>query len=74
MSLLNQADKLNIPYRFHHRNAQLIAYCRTRIEVYNLIYKTIDERTYKYRPAILAGNQKIAAMLKELKEHEAEKE
>ncbi|MBD1391936.1 rhomboid family intramembrane serine protease [Mucilaginibacter glaciei] len=74
LKLLDEADKLNIPYRFHHRNAQLKAYCLLRIETYNLIYKSIDEKTFKYQAQIIANNDRILQMITELREHEKEGE
>ena len=72
IKLINEAEKLDIPNKFHQRNKTLKQYCLLRIKSYNLIYKFIDENTYKYQPQIDSCNRQIVAVLDNLKKENTE--
>jgi rhomboid protease GluP len=72
IKVISEAEKLDIPNKFHQRNKKLKQYCLLRIKSYNLIYKFIDENTYKYQPQIDSCNQQIVAILDDLKKENKE--
>ena len=67
IKIIDQADKLNIPDRFHQRNKKLKQYCELRVKSYSLIYKFLDENTFKYQSQIDSCNHQITAIIADLK-------
>jgi len=63
--VLEESQKLNIPEVYKDRNSRLIDYCELRIEVYELVYKSLEEETQQYEPAIKELNEKIKRILDE---------
>ncbi|TSD66826.1 rhomboid family intramembrane serine protease [Inquilinus sp. KBS0705] len=67
IKLVDEAEKLKIPDNFHKRDKKLRQYCEFRIKSYNLIYKVLDENTYKYQSQIDSCNREITAIIESLK-------
>jgi rhomboid protease GluP len=66
IQLLDEADKLNLPSKFHERNKILLEYCNLRIKSYELMYKAIEENSDKYNDQLEQYNNQIKAIIQEL--------
>lgn len=66
IKLLTDLDKLKLPEVIHVRNKKLIDYCNLRINVFNLMYKGVDEGSNTYNDSIEAYNIKINTIIKGL--------
>ena len=66
IKLLTDLDKLHLPDVIHTRNKKLIDYCNLRINVFNLMYKGVEEGTSTYNDSIEAYNKKIETIIKGL--------
>jgi rhomboid protease GluP len=67
VALLKNLNKLKLPRPLYDRNARLIEYCDLRNKSYELMYKTVDEQTDKYKDSTEAINKQISALIDELK-------
>lgn len=63
IKLLNKLDSLKLPNEFYERNKVLKHYCELRIKSYELIYKTISEKTKKYEVEITNYDAEIRAII-----------
>ena len=67
INLITNLDKLNLPVQIHDRNKILLHYCDLRIKSYDLLYKTISQKTKEYRVDIEAYNKEIMIIIDSLK-------
>ncbi len=66
-NLITNLNKLELPKEVHQRNEKLMAYCNLRINVFQLLYKSIEDSTKEYNDQITAYNYSIDSLLKTLK-------
>lgn len=67
LQLLEGVGQLELPTEIQQRNSQLIKYCNLRIKTYELIHRSITERTDKYQPEIESHVQEIDSIIFGLK-------
>jgi len=67
IDLLNGLEKLTLPEALHEQDRKLIHYCELRLKSYNLIYKSVDEGTDKYKDSLAIYNKDIEAIVNDLK-------
>ncbi|MBK0379380.1 rhomboid family intramembrane serine protease [Mucilaginibacter segetis] len=65
LKLLDEADELKLNDKLYLRNQKLRHYCELRIKCYNLMYKSIDERTHDYDTQIQDYNKQIQDIISE---------
>ncbi len=66
LQILNEIDEFQLPDEFHQRNLKLKEYCSTRIQSYELVFKSISEGTDIYNTEIEEANAKIESIINEL--------
>jgi len=66
IDLVKEADKLKLPEPLHAKNRKILEYCNLRVASMNLLYKTVDENTDKYKSELEALNIKIQNIVNEL--------
>ena len=66
-NLITNLNKMDLPDKIHQRNEKLIAYCNLRINVFQLLYKSIEDSTQLYNDQITADNYSIDSLLKSMK-------
>ena len=75
IDVLNSADSLQISDQIHERTQEMIRYCRLRIWMYELIYKSIDENSNQYDLQLRVYESEINSIIADLggKHHEIKK-
>ena len=66
LKLLDTIEKLDLPDVIQDRNKKLRDYCYLRIQMYNWMYKDIDESTSAYDEQVNDCATKIASIISEL--------
>ncbi len=68
IKLLNEVEALHLSELLHEQNQKLIHYCNLRIKSYELIYKSVDEDTDKYKKDLEIYEVQIQEIIKSLKQ------
>jgi rhomboid protease GluP len=66
LKLIDEIETLNLPEVIHERNKKLITYCNLRIKSYELIYKSINENTNRFKAEIQNYTSQIESLLNNL--------
>lgn len=67
LEMLDSLEKTNLPDVLHDNDKILINYCKLRIKSYNLLYKSVDESTDRYKDSIEFYNKRIQTTIDSLK-------
>lgn len=68
LKIMDEVDQLDLPEEYKKRNGLLREYCALRKQVYEKIYKAIEEETNQYDAEIDQLDQKIGEVLGKLNE------
>ena len=66
--LLNEMSNLKLPAAYNDRDNILLDYCNARLNLYNLLYKQVDENTDVYKDSINIYTSQIENLINELKQ------
>jgi len=68
IQLIYEAEKYNLPPYLHQRNKILFDYCTLRIKSYELLYKSVENKTDLFQPQIEDLNKQIKKLITKLSE------
>jgi len=66
LKLIDEVEKLNLPFEIHQKNLKLKKYCELRIKSYELIYKAVLEKTDQYTNQVEDYNNQIETIITDL--------
>jgi len=66
LKILDKAGKLNIPQQLKDRNNTAKQYCLLQITKYELLYKSLREKTLQYDKSVDSCNKGIAEIIRTL--------